>query len=220
MTADYSPIIHQLQLGRHDNFVYVLADANTGDAVVIDPAWDVPAIEALLTEKGYRLAAVWLTHGHADHTNGVSALLAGKSVPIYLSRHMPSGWRPCAESGPELTIIEFDDNETLYVGEQAFSVLHTPGHSPDGSCFLHGNQLIAGDTLFIDGCGRCDLPDSDVNAMFDSIHNRLMLLPDETVIYPGHDYGEQPVDTLANQKQTNRFMRAANRAAFVQERMG
>lgn len=220
MTTNSTLVIHQEQLGAHDNFIYVLADQTTGEAVVVDPAWDVPAIIALLEDHGYTLAAVWLTHGHGDHTNGVSALVDRYDVPVYLSGAMPAGWRPVFDAGERAAIIEFHDGDTLQVGGCAFRVLHTPGHSPDGSCFLHGNQLIAGDTLFIDGCGRCDLPDSDVNAMFDSIHGRLMLLPDDTVIYPGHDYGDRPCDTLANQKQSNRFMRAADRAAFVQERMG
>jgi glyoxylase-like metal-dependent hydrolase (beta-lactamase superfamily II) len=79
---------------------------------------------------------------------------------------------------------------------------------------------LAGDTLFIDGCGRCDLPDSDVNAMYESIHGRLMNLPDETIIYPGHNYGPKPSDTLENQKRTNRFMVAGSKEAFVRERMG
>ena len=207
--------LHQLQLGDYDNFVYILADTATGEAVVVDPAWDVPAILAAVQREGLTVTAVWLTHGHADHTEGVAALVAATGVPVYLSAAMPAKWRPA-----DVKLIEFADGDVLTVGGMAFTVLHTPGHSPDGSCFRHGRRLIAGDTLFIDGCGRCDLPDSDVDAMYTSLHHTLMALPDDTIIYPGHDYGPVPHDTLANQKRTNRFLRAADRAAFVRARMG
>ncbi len=207
--------IHQLQLGDHDNFVYVLADEVTHNAVVVDPAWNVATIYDLIDRHSYKLVAVWLTHGHADHTEGVTEITNKYGIPVYLPRQMPAKWRPYATEQ-----IEFDDGDTLHVGELEFNVLHTPGHSPDGSCFLHQDRLFAGDTLFIDGCGRCDLPDSDVDAMYDSIHGRLMSLPDDTIIYPGHDYGDIPYDTLANQRRTNRFMIADHHAAFVRERMG
>ena len=207
--------VHQLSIAGKDNFIYLLADTQAKRAIVVDPAWDASEIHAEIDRLGYTLQAIWLTHGHFDHTNAVSDLLAQHAVPLYLNRAMPAKWRPAADQ-----IVEFTDGDVLHVGELAFDVLHTPGHSPDGSCFLHGDQLIAGDTLFIDGCGRCDLPDSDVHAMYQSIHNRLMKLPDETVIYPGHDYGPRPNDTLRNQKQSNRFMRAHSQEDFVRERLG
>lgn len=207
--------LHQLQLGDFDNFVYILADPETKDAVVIDPAWDVPAILALVAEQGLTVRAVWLTHGHADHTEGVPALVQATGAPVYIARTMPAKWRPQG-----VTLVEFDDGDVLSVGRLGFEILRTPGHSPDGSCFLHRNHLIAGDTLFIDGCGRCDLPDSDVDAMYHSLHTRLTALPDNTIIYPGHDYGALTYDTLANQKRTNRFLRATAHADFVSERMG
>ena len=207
--------IHQLPLGNFDNFVYILADTSAKQAVVIDPAWDATAIETTLSEHGYTLQAIWLTHGHSDHTSAVADVLAKHDVPLFLNRTMPQPWRP-----PAASTIEFADGDTLTVGGIAFTVLHTPGHSPDGSCFLHRDQLIAGDTLFIDGCGRCDLPDSDVHAMYHSIHRRLMKLADNTVIYPGHNYGPSASDTLGNQKQTNRFMLVRTEKAFIRERLG
>ena len=215
MSEKDRPFLKQLPLGSYDNFVYLVGDPTTREAAAIDPAWDADAILDAARQTGYVITAIWLTHGHFDHTNAVADLLATLGdLPVYLSRQMPAKWRPAAAN-----IVELDDGDTVSVGNVAFTVLHTPGHSPDGLCFLHDDILIAGDTLFIDGCGRCDLPDSDVNAMYESIHGRLMALPDETVIYPGHDYGPTPFDTLANQKRTNRFMRASTREAFIRERM-
>ena len=206
--------IEQLQLGPMDNFIYVVADVEANVAVVVDPAWDATEIVDAIDEKGYELTAIWLTHGHDDHTNIVPALVAQKPAPVYLSKRMPLAWRP--DVAPT---YEFDDGDELTVGDIRFTVMATPGHSPDGTCFLHGKHLIAGDTLFIDGCGRCDLKDSDVYAMFESIR-RLMALPSDTIVYPGHDYGATPTDSIENQKQTNRFMVAKTLDAFVRERMG
>lgn len=213
--SDGRLVIHQLQLGAYENFVYILADRVTKEAVAVDPAWDIPAIQATLGEHGYILTAIWLTHGHGDHTAGLADLVEATGVPVYISAHMPVAWRPQVAR-----LVEFDEGDTLMVGALAFAVIATPGHSPDGTCFLHGNHLIAGDTLFVDGCGRCDLPDSDVDAMYVSLHEKLMALPDNTIIYPGHDYGARTRDTLAQQKQTNRFLRAKDHADFVRTRMG
>lgn len=213
--ADGRLVIHQLLLGAYENFVYILADRATKEAVAVDPAWDIPAIRATLEEHAYTLSAIWLTHGHGDHTAGVADLVETTGVPVYISARMPLAWRPQVAH-----LVEITEADTLTVGEIAFTVIATPGHSPDGTCFLHGNHLIAGDTLFIDGCGRCDLPDSDVDAMYVSLHEKLMALPDTTIIYPGHDYGARTCDTLAQQKQTNRFLRAKDQAEFVRTRMG
>ena len=87
-------------------------------------------------------------------------------------------------------------------------------------CFLYDGQLIAGDTLFIDGCGRCDLPGGDAKVMYNSLYNILLKLPDETIIYPGHNYGPVPSDTLRHQKQTNPYLQAGSLSEFLGERMG
>ncbi|MBV7339108.1 MBL fold metallo-hydrolase [Chloroflexi bacterium TSY] len=208
-------VVHQVEVGPAENFIYWLGDKNSKEMVVIDPAWDVPFIRSEAERLGYTIVAVWLTHDHGDHINGVAELLTSHPVPVYQSRHATGGLRPAVDG-----IIDTDDGDTLSIGSVTFSLFHTPGHSPDGQCFLHGNQLIAGDTIFIDGCGRCDLPGSDVEAMYNSIHNKVMALPDDTVIYPGHNYGPKPSDTLANQKKTNRFMLAKTKEAFIKERMG
>lgn len=207
--------VKQMQLGHMDNFVYLLGDTGSNAAVVVDPAWDVDEILSQLETHGAELQAIWLTHGHYDHTEGVADLVKKTGVPVYISQRMPGAWRP-----EGVTLIEFDDGDTLTVGNLEFTVIATPGHSPDGSCFLHRNHLIAGDTLFINGCGRCDLPDSDVDAMYESLHGKLMVLPDNTVIYPGHDYGTLTMDTLGNQKQTNPYLNVESKQQFLHRRMG
>ncbi len=206
--------IHQLQLGPMDNFVYLLADTDRKEVVAVDPAWDAGEVLEAIDEYGYTLVGIWLTHGHDDHTNIIPELVTKRPTPVYLSQVMPEDWRPDVEP-----ISEFEDGDTLSVGSIEFQVMHTPGHSPDGSCFYTEGHLIAGDTVFIDGCGRCDLADSDVDAMYASLQ-RVMALPDDTIVYPGHDYGNTKTDTVGGQKKTNRFMVAGSHEAFVRERMG
>ena len=207
--------IKQMQLGQMDNFVYILVDTASNAAVVIDPAWDVGEILSQLEAHDAELQAIWLTHGHHDHTEGVAELVAATGVPVYVAEIMPDEWRPEAAE-----LIEISDGDTLQVGALEFRVIATPGHSPDGVCFVHRNHLIAGDTLFINGCGRCDLPTSDVDAMYDSLHNKLMQLPDNTIVYPGHDYGPMGTDTMAQQKQTNPYLNVESKHQFLQRRMG
>lgn len=214
-TSSGTPLIHQVGIGPADNFIYLIGDPDTRQMAVVDPAWDVPQICQIASDLDYQISAIWLTHGHGDHINGVAELLEKYPVPVYISKHEAQNYRPAVEG-----MIELEDGDTLQLGSIQFDVLHTPGHSPGCQCFLHGDQLIAGDTIFIDGCGRCDLPGSDVKAMFNSIHNRVMKLPDNTVLYPGHNYGPKPSDTVGNQKQTNRFMLANTEESFIKERMG
>ncbi|MEM8861208.1 MAG: MBL fold metallo-hydrolase [Chloroflexota bacterium] len=205
--------IHQLKLGSYDNLICVLADEATKEAVIIDPAWDVPALLKVIEDNGYDLVGIWLTHAHGDHIEGVPAVLDyDPDVPVWASPDTLDSFIP--------PYPVFDIEDEMELGDLTFEVFHTPGHSPGGVCFKYGDDMIVGDTLFVDGCGRCDLPQSDVNAMYDSIHGVLMSLPDSTIIYPGHDYGPTPTDTIGNQKKTNRFMLAATREAFVKERMG
>lgn len=210
-----TPIIHQVGIGPADNFIYFVGDPESKQMAVVDPAWDVPQIRQIATKLGYEISAIWLTHGHGDHTNGVAELLESHAVPVYISRHEAPNLRPDVPG-----LVDLEDGDVLQLGSIQFDVMHTPGHSPGGQCFRHGNQLIAGDTIFIDGCGRCDLADSDVEAMYNSIHQRIMRLPDDTILYPGHDYGPKPSDTLGNQKQSNRFMLATTQERFIEERMG
>ena len=110
------------------------------------------------------------------------------------------------------------------MGSIEIELIHTPGHTPGSQCFsVKSNHdaplLVAGDTLFINGCGRCDLPGGNVDQMFDTIYNKLMKMPSETVIFPGHNYAEKVSDTLENQKKTNPFMQYENLMSFVQRRL-
>jgi hydroxyacylglutathione hydrolase len=205
-----SVFVKQLLLGPMGNFIYILGDPITKQCAVIDPAWDVLAIEKEVLRESYVISAVILTHGHHDHINGLSELTGRHQVPVYASEHLGLTFEG---------LNRLSHNQTFQVGKLALKALRTPGHSQCGMCYWVEGHLFSGDTLFLNGCGRCDLTLSDPSLMFDSL-NLLKGLPKLTVIYPGHKYGKKSCDSLANQIQTNRFLLCANKKEFLEKRMG
>ena len=208
--------LKQLQLGPMMNFVYLIGDLETRRAVVVDPAWDVDGILNQLAADDMTLDAAFVTHYHPDHAGGefmglnilgVAALLErNEKIKVHVHKteaeYLP---RVCGVSRSDMVLCESGDDTNI--GEQSVKYIHTPGHTPGSQCFLVGGNLIAGDTLFIGSCGRVDLPDSNPEQMYDSLNNKLRALPDETVLYPGHDYGGRPSSTLGEEKRQNMFMR-------------
>ncbi|MGA2211111.1 MAG: MBL fold metallo-hydrolase [Acidimicrobiales bacterium] len=194
------------------NFVYLIGDRETGEAVAVDPAYAPGELVDLLEADGMHLVGALATHYHADHVGGhlfgshvipgVADLLERVSVPIHVQRD-ETPWVVRAAGVGKDDLVEHDADDVLEVGDIRIRLLHTPGHTPGSQCFLVDGRLVAGDTLFLNGCGRTDLPGSDPAAMYDSLVNRLARLPDDTVVYPGHLYSEDPSATLADTKRWN-----------------
>ena len=207
-----SIVVHQLALGTMDNFVYVIEDEVSKACAIVDPAWDVTAILECIQSRDLELVYILLTHGHFDHTDGLADCLAYKELPVYMSKQELPKLIP-----NQPNIIFTNDNDTIPFGSNHIKIMHTPGHSPGGQCFYIDNHLITGDTLFINGCGRCDLGGSSLDDMYNSLE-KIKSLPDETVIYPGHHYDDKSMDTLGNQKKTNRFLVCQNKDAFIRKR--
>ncbi|MBI2996625.1 MAG: MBL fold metallo-hydrolase [Candidatus Melainabacteria bacterium] len=208
--------IKQMQVGPMENFIYFIGDKTTNEVVVMDPAWDVNFLIDETKKNNLIIKAALLTHGHFDHTNGVEELLKHFDIPVYINKHEVDFFK--LNSGKE-NLKEVESGEKLKVGNIEICFVHTPGHTPGSQCFLIQNNLISGDTLFIDGCGRCDLPGGDVNQMFDTIYNKLMKMRDDTIIFPGHNYAKKKYDSLLNQKKTNPYMQYDNLMTFIGKRL-
>ncbi len=207
-------LIHALKLGPMDNFVYVIEDVASQRAAVVDPAWAVDRIAALVKTRQLNLTDILLTHSHHDHINGVNEVLSRYDARLHLLKQEYRFWGQSLQS-PAL----HHSNDSIALGSTAIEILHTPGHTPGSACYLIGDQLIAGDTMFVFGCGRCDLSGGDPEMMFDTLKRLKETLPDNTLIHPGHDYAVVPQATMAEQINGNPFMHFNKRDDFVKFRM-
>jgi glyoxylase-like metal-dependent hydrolase (beta-lactamase superfamily II) len=193
------------------NFVYLIGDRVTGEAVVVDPAYAVQDLLDILEADGMRLTGVLATHYHPDHVGGemagwalegISALLEKVQVPVHLqSEELPWVERTTGVGGSHL--VGHDSGDVVQVGSVGVELIHTPGHTPGSQCFLVDGRLVAGDTLFLDGCGRTDLPGADPVAMYESINTRLARVSDDAVLYPGHLYSADPSQRLGDTRKWN-----------------
>ena len=210
--------LKQMELGPMQNFVYLVGDPATRQCVVVDPAWEIETIVQTAAAADMTIIGALITHTHQDHVGGhlfglnipgVEELLEKVKAKVYVhkaEREFLKGF------GSDL--VKVDNNDTLQVGRLGLTFLHTPGHTPGSQCFLVDGRLISGDTLFIGSCGRTDLPGSDPSEMYYSLTQRLYKLPDETVLFPGHNYGGAS-STLGDEKRGNPFMRFPSLGEFL-----
>ena len=206
-------IVEQIQIGPMANFTYIVGSRSTREVVVVDPAWDIEGLLGHLEKRDYTLTAALATHYHPDHIGGgmggqsiagVTELLAKNPVKVYAHREEAGGVRRVTGIS-ESDLVKVDSGDKLAVGMVEIEFLHTPGHTPGSQCFRIKNTLVSGDTLFIDGCGRVDLPGSDTEQMYHSLQ-KLKALPDDTLLLPGHNYSNVPVATMGETKQVNAYL--------------
>ena len=206
--------IHALEVGPMENFVYLLHDHASNRAAVVDPAWDVPAVLACAREHGMQITDILLTHSHDDHVNGITDVLEHTDAQLHLLRAEAQFWG----QGLDLPTLHHG-GDVIRVGATDNTALHTPGHTPGSACDHLGDDLITGDTLFVFGCGRCDLAGGDPEQMFVTLKDMAAHFPDNTVIRPGHNYAEQDTSTLREQIEGNPFMHFEDSERFVHYRM-
>lgn len=227
MASENRIMLRQVEIGPMANYVYLIGDTTTRKAAVVDPAWNVDGIIDLVNREGYEIDKILITHYHPDHLGGrmmgqtiegAAEMLEKVKAKIYLNKHEAEGARKVAGLS-ESDIVKVDAGDTFKLGELEVKFLHTPGHTPGSQCFLVEGNLISGDTLFVNSCGRVDLPGSDPEAMYHSLNDTLRNLDDATVVYPGHAYSSEPSSTIGKQKRTNMYMRFANLDDFL-EAMG
>jgi len=200
--------IIQFASGPMQNLQYMIHDRAAAQMVAIDPAWNTEPYIDIATQLGARITQIWITHGHFDHVNQLDNLIQACGEPEVVLYKSPLV-TPKSER-----IKRVANGDALQFGTHRCDVLHTPGHSPDSICFLFAGHIICGDLLFIDACGRCDLPGSNVIQMQESLR-RMSQLPPETGIYPGHDYGPTQIDTIGQQLHTNPHLISASRRTMT-----
>ncbi len=206
--------IEAMELGPMENLVYLIHDRASTRAAIVDPAWEIDKIIALAESQGLNITDVLLTHSHHDHTNGLAAVLEKYDAEVHLLKAEADFWN-CAAIKPTL----HHGGDTLHLGQTSIEILHTPGHTPGSACYRMHEQVITGDTLFVYGCGRCDLRGGDPEQMYRTLRRMAETLPAETIIRPGHHYAERPTSTMAEQIDGNPFMHFTHAEDFVDYRM-
>jgi hydroxyacylglutathione hydrolase len=204
------------------NFVYLVGDRQSGEAVAVDPAYQVDDLLGVLASDGMRLTGVLATHHHPDHVGGsmmghriagLKELLERRAVRVHVHRD-EAEWVRRVTGVSTSDLVSHDSGDLVQVGDVVIQTLHTPGHTPGSQCFLVDGMLVAGDTLFLEGCGRTDLPGADPEAMWQSLQ-QLASLPDEVAVFPGHRYSEASAATLGLVKETNYVFKPSTKEQWL-----
>jgi glyoxylase-like metal-dependent hydrolase (beta-lactamase superfamily II) len=201
--------------GQMANFVYLIGDDDTRECFVVDPAWDIDGIVGFVDREGMKLEGALVTHYHPDHVggqifghsiSGLADLLATRPVKVHVNNEEREGIA-IVTGLSQSDLVGHSGGDRLSIGSIEITLLHTPGHTPGSQCFLLESAVISGDTLFIGGCGRVDLPGGDPKQMYHSLTHVLAKLPDQILLMPGHDYASRPVSTIGDEKKGNYYLK-------------
>ncbi len=208
-------IIEQIKVGFMEVYAYLLGCTATGKALVIDPAGNEDRIVDAANRLGITIESVVNTHGHPDHTCGNARMVELTGAKIFMHAldneyfNTPEGQSMGRQMGfapSPPADVAVQDGDTIAFGEKALTVIHTPGHTPGGICLHVGNNLFTGDTLFVGAVGRTDFPGGSTQTLVQSIVERITSLPDDTIVWPGHDYGGSPTSTVGQERKHNPFI--------------
>lgn len=197
--------------GQMVNFAYLIGDRVSGEAMLVDPAYDVEGLLEIVDEEGLKLTGVIGTHYHADHVGGqmmgfdvigISDLLARQDVPIHFQKPETEFVTKVTGVGSD-QLVGHDPGDRVHVGNIPLDLLHTPGHTPGSQCILVQDRLVSGDTLFLDGCGRTDLPGGDAEMLYHSINTGLADVGDDVILCPGHQYSPKPTQSMRETRANN-----------------
>lgn len=230
MTGDDQLYFRQLLCGRDIarddplarqmvNFTYLVGDRSTGEAVAIDPAYDIQALLDILAADGMRLVGALATHYHPDHVggdmmgysiSGVRELLTLEPVPVHVQADEAPWVQRVTGAGPS-DLVRHGSGDIVTAGGVRIELIHTPGHTPGSQCFLvDGRYLVSGDTLFLEGCGRTDLPGGDAAQLYESLTQKLAKVPDEAILFPGHLYSAEPSAPMGETRRMNFVFKPRN----------
>jgi len=207
--------IHQLKLASMATFCYVIGDEQTRTCGLIDPAFETDRILAFAKANGYRVTHVINTHCHSDHTAGNAAIISATGARLLihqedagrLGKLFNSAFsRMLGGQGSPKPDVLLQDGNVIEIGQSSLEVLHTPGHTPGCICLYGDGNVFTGDTLFVGAVGRTDLPGGSLDVLLQSLESKLVVLPPETIVWPGHDYGETPTSTIGREMQENPYI--------------
>lgn len=191
-------------IGAMQNFGYVIGDPAKKVAAVVDPSFDARILQKVARENGYTIEIIFNTHHHPDHVFDNERLADETGAKI--AAHRLSNVRKD---------IVLEDGQIVGVGELKVKVVHTPGHSPDSSCYIVAGRVLTGDCLFVGDCGRVDLPGSSVEDMYDSLFNKVRTMDEDLIVCPGHHYGKKPLSTIGEEKRTNYTLQPRTLDEFI-----
>tara|TARA_Y100000310_G_C20535658_1_gene740726 strand:- start:213 stop:821 length:609 start_codon:yes stop_codon:yes gene_type:complete len=189
--------------GYDHNFCYLIYDDETSEAAIIDTAIELNIIMPFIKQNNLKLKFSIVMHGHFDHKVGLDFYRENRITLI------------ASEKSKENVDIKVKDNDELQLGNYKLKIIYTPGHIYDAICVLVDNKLFTSDTLFIDTIGTCRLPGANREEIYDSLYNKLLKLPEEVVVYSGHDYGPTKTATIAEQKKSNRYLQSKSKEEFL-----
>jgi hydroxyacylglutathione hydrolase len=210
----------QIEIGPMQNYVYLVGSLETRKVAVVDAAWEIDTILKIAKQDEMEITHAFVTHTHPDHVgggfagmeiDGVTELLEKCKAKVVVHKAEAEFLKGLSSSD----MIKSDNGDKVDVGGVEIQLMHTPGHTPGSQCFLVGNRVVSGDTLFIDACGRVDFPGGNPEQMYNSLTQKLMALPDETILFPGHNYAALPHATLGEQKKTNPYLRFSSLKQFL-----
>lgn len=206
------------------NFVYLVGDRETGDAVVVDPAYDIRGVLDVAAADDMRVTGALATHYHPDHVggdmmghriSGVRELLVQEPVPIHVQND-EAPWVQRVTGAGESDLVRHHSGDVVEAGAVRIELIHTPGHTPGSQCFLvDGRYLVSGDTLFLEGCGRTDLPGGDPAQLYESLTQKLVKVPDDAVLFLGHLYSAEPSATMGETRRSNYVFKPRSAAEWL-----
>ena len=200
--------VHQIQVGNMQNFTYVVEDEDSGEAIIIDPSWDLIEIELVIKRNDLKVKYIVNTHHHFDHTLGNEGMVNSTNAKIIQHEF--------SELKHDITV---KDGDIIEFGHSKLTVYHTPGHSKDSICLVGDGKIFSGDTLFVGNCGRVDLPGGSAKELYHSLFDTLYGLDDNLVLYPGHNYGHVEISSIGQEKTTNFVLQKRTEQEFL-EMMG
>lgn len=206
--------LKQMQVGQNMVFAYLVGDLQSGEALIIDPAAEIEDIIAVAEKNNLKIEYIVNTHGHVDHISGNSDMkkITGAKIIIHeddagrLTDTPPALLAMFRAKPSPPADIMVKDGDHIKVGGISLRVIHTPGHSKGSMALYTDGAVFTGDTLFVEAVGRTDFPGSSWPTMYSSIKEKLFLLPDETQVLPGHNYGKTPFSTIGHEKKYNPFL--------------